>query len=307
MSGEKRPFFSVVIPTYNRFSLLAEAVESVFQQEYQDYELIVVDDGSTDKTPAFLGVHRDRLFTISQNNMGASAARNAGVLASKGEYVVFLDSDDVWFPWTLATYASVISLHGSPSVIMGRWIRPEESATNHEIYRSTELRVSSFSDFLEASKEPVFWATGCAAVRRDVLISAGGFSVDLRVFEDKDMGLRLGTTHDFIKIQAPATVLCRLAPGSLMANLGGSLTALRQIIGTEKSGGYPGGCSRKWERRNYITYSVRSVSMGLVRAGRLRDAFELYRMTLSWHAVLGRFRYLVGFPFACLTSFIRPN
>ncbi len=302
-----RPFFSIVIPTYNRCSLLAEAVGSVFQQEFQDYELIVVDDGSTDQTPDFLARERDRLFAISQKNLGASAARNAGMLAAKGDYVVFLDSDDLWFPWTLATFASVISIHAGPSVIMGRWIRPEETLTNREVPRSGELRARSFSDFLEASREPVFWATGCAAVRRDVLLGTGGFSVDLRVFEDKDMGLRLGTTHDFIKIDAPATVRCRLASGSLMADLGGSLRALRQIIGTEKSGGYPGGCSRRWERRNYITYSVRSVSMGLVRTGRLCDAFELYRMTLSWHAVLGRFRYLVGFPFACMMRLIRPS
>ena len=89
---------SVIIPTYNRWPMLGEAVESVLAQTMSDYELIVVDDGSTDETPRRLREYGARLTVLTQSRSGVSAARNLGARRASGKYLAFLDSDDLWHP-----------------------------------------------------------------------------------------------------------------------------------------------------------------------------------------------------------------
>src|SRR5215510_6541262 len=113
------PFFSVIIPTFNRADLLASTLESVFAQRCKEFEVIVVDDGSTDGTINYLKSLRKHVSVYQQSNRGAGAARNLGVRYAKGKYLAFLDSDDVWFPWTSEVYSDVIREHRHPSFIAG--------------------------------------------------------------------------------------------------------------------------------------------------------------------------------------------
>lgn len=92
------PLVSVIIPTYNRSHVICKAIESVLHQTYENIELIVVDDGSTDDTPSRLAVYDDKICVLLQDNTGPSIARNHGVEASHGEILAFLDSDDLWLP-----------------------------------------------------------------------------------------------------------------------------------------------------------------------------------------------------------------
>ena len=94
------PTISVIIPTYNRAHLIGKAVKSVLSQTYQDFEIIVVDDGSTDNTEEIVKSFTDyKIYYIChKHNRGASAARNTGIKASRGEYIAFLDSHDEWLP-----------------------------------------------------------------------------------------------------------------------------------------------------------------------------------------------------------------
>lgn len=93
-----RPKVSVILPTYNRALFLGEAIESVLGQTFQDFQLIVVDDGSTDHTPELVANYGASITYISQVNAGPGAARNTGVRNAIGEWLAFLDSDDVWLP-----------------------------------------------------------------------------------------------------------------------------------------------------------------------------------------------------------------
>lgn len=97
--------FSVVIPSHNRSAWLVAALESVFAQTEPAFEIIVADDGSTDDTPDVLRKYEGRVKVLTQRNAGPSAARNLGIAAATGDYIAFLDSDDLWFPWTLARTA----------------------------------------------------------------------------------------------------------------------------------------------------------------------------------------------------------
>ena len=93
---DKIPFVSVIIPTFNRGWILKEAVDSVLGQTYRNFELIVVDDGSTDNTAQILETYQGRITVIRQENAGVSAARNRGIRKASGRLISFLDSDDLW-------------------------------------------------------------------------------------------------------------------------------------------------------------------------------------------------------------------
>ena len=114
----ENPTVSIIIPTYNRACLLPEAVNSALDQTFQDFELIIVDDGSTDGTEEQVKSfqdHRIRYFR-HQTNIGASAARNTGIRKAKGEYLAFLDSDDLWMPQKLESQLEVFRTTDLPAV-----------------------------------------------------------------------------------------------------------------------------------------------------------------------------------------------
>ena len=122
---KQKPQISVIIPTYNRGWILKEAVDSVLSQHYTDFELIVVDDGSTDNTLALLQTYKGRLKILQQENLGVSAARNLGIENSCGQYIAFLDSDDLWLPEKLSFQLEFFILHREALICQTEemWIR----------------------------------------------------------------------------------------------------------------------------------------------------------------------------------------
>src|SRR5271166_980113 len=127
------PKFSVVIPTYNRLDFLKQALSSIWAQTFTDYEVIVVDDGSTDRTREWLVMQGEQVLAITQTNRGPGAARNFGARHASGTYLAFLDSDDLWFPWTLEAYWDVIHDCHEPSFVAGR---PYVFSDKHEVAKA---------------------------------------------------------------------------------------------------------------------------------------------------------------------------
>ena len=114
-NSASQPFFTVIIPTYNREGMIGRAVEHVLNQSFRDFELIVVDDGSTDKTKAVLEQFDDnRLRVIYQTNKGRSVARNVGITDSIGQFICFQDSDDIWEKNHLSNLHDEASQHSDP-------------------------------------------------------------------------------------------------------------------------------------------------------------------------------------------------
>ena len=109
MRSQVQPMVSVILPTYNRASLIARSLESVLNQSFADFEVLVVDDGSTDETASVVAEFCDPRVNYIRlpNNAGAAAARNVGIRISKGRFLAFQDSDDEWFPENLAKHMSV--------------------------------------------------------------------------------------------------------------------------------------------------------------------------------------------------------
>jgi glycosyltransferase involved in cell wall biosynthesis len=106
------PAVSVIIPTFNRSKLVVNAIQSVLCQTYRDYEIIVVDDGSTDETAEALTPYMDRIRYVYQANLGASAAKNRGVQLARGKWISVLDSDDLWLPTKLEAQLKVVAILG---------------------------------------------------------------------------------------------------------------------------------------------------------------------------------------------------
>jgi GT2 family glycosyltransferase len=296
------PLFSIVIPTYNRARLLEAALASVFAQEDTDYEVLVVDDGSTDDTLETLARYGERVRVFQQRNAGPGAARNLGIQEARGEYVVFLDSDDLWFPWTLATYRQVLREHGAPSVVMGlaeSFRQPEELAG----VTRTPLRVVRFSDYLASAGDRTPRTACVVAVRTEALRRVGGFT-PLRINgEDYDLLYRLGTEPGFAWVRAPVTVGYRQHGGSSSTALELSYQGTVYQLEQERLGRYPGGAARRRERLEMLLYNLRHVSQWLMSLRRADLALALYRRGLPLHLAAPRWRYMLGFlPWAAATS-----
>ncbi len=190
------PKISVIIPTYNRVHLIKDAVESVFNQTYQDFELIIIDDGSTDNTREVLAEYGERLRYIYQENQGRSAARNHGINLAKGEYIAFLDSDDVWFPDKLARQVpilesapdNVVLVHGY-KYIVDRNLQPipgwELKLRN--LYTLAERGEETYENYLHSNC--IFTST--ILVRKAAIIEIGGYDTSTQGVEDLDFYLQL--------------------------------------------------------------------------------------------------------------------
>ena len=295
--------FSVIIPAYNRIDFLPRTLQSVWRQTFKDFEVIVVDDGSTDGTMDFLNSLAHRLTILSQPNKGPGAARNLGANRARGDYLAFLDSDDLWFPWTLAAFATLIRAHNSPAILAGRIV---EFAEEPELAsaRETEPAADVFPDFFSSWRAGYYVGSGTAVLRRDEFLKTGGFTEKRINAEDHDLILRLGAVPGFARVTAPVTLAWRRHAASATGNVRRSAEGSRYLIEQERRGAYPGGASRSRERRAILTKHTRPVALECLRQGLKKEAWQLYRATFRWHTQLGRWKYLAGFPIKALKYFL---
>jgi len=293
--------FSVVIPTYNRLPFLPSALDSVLRQRFTDYEIIVVDDGSEDGTRDYLQRQKDRLRILRQSNRGPGAARNLGANEARGEYVAFLDSDDVWPSWTLEIFAGLIWKHNSPAILSAR-LTEFQDEREIEAFDFEPIRAEFYSDYFSSFHAGYFVGAGMAVLRRDVLMGCGGFIEERLNSEDHDLIFRLGTAPGFVQVLAPTTLGWRRHAASETAQCGHTFAGILRMLAEERRAGYPGGASRARERREILARHVRPVSLNCLRAGLVREAWRLYCETFRWHTLQWRWQFLVGFPLFVLAA-----
>jgi glycosyltransferase involved in cell wall biosynthesis len=288
-------FFSVIIPTYNRSALLREALDSVFAQTFTDYEAIVVDDGSTDDTHEVIAGYGDRVRFYRQENRGPGEARNLGIQNATGKYVAFLDSDDVWFPWTLATYYEIIQKCRRPGFVAGKWLKFGQS-DKLKVAQKTDLQHNSYSDYYAAWQGHIDIAGCGVVVRTTAIASTAGFLKGMVNAEDSDMWMKLGTVSGFVQLNSPVVFGYRETSTSVSKTGTKSFVGIRQMVLSEKSGAYPGGINRRRERWQILTRHVRPASLGCLNNGDPKGAWWLYWNSGRWHLATYRFRYLIAFP-----------
>lgn len=296
--------FSVIIPTYNRAALLQLVLNSIFAQEFNDFEVIVVDDGSTDETWERLLTWGERVRALRHQNAGPGPTRNLGAQKARGEYLAFLDSDDLWFPWSLQVYQQLIEKHRRPAFLAGK---PFQFSNSEELLAIAggEAESLSFPDYYASGDEMRWWSASSFVVRRDAFEAAGKFTSECVNGEDADLALRLGVAHGFVQVTSPATFAYREHGVSAMKNFSKTLAGTRLALSMERSGRYPGGKLRARERRQILTRHARPVSLECLRCGMREEAWELYHSIFRWHVELGRWKYLAGFPLKAACARLR--
>jgi len=294
--------FSVIIPAFNRMPFLPSTLASVRAQRFTDFETIIVDDGSTDGTREYLRT-LDHIRLVEQPRGGPGAARNAGAVVARGDHLAFLDSDDVWLPWTLSVMAQVIAERG-PAMIAGRYVDVASDAAAAGIGEQS-LEYQYFDDYLRSSRHPVSTGAGTLVIARHAFANSGGFATRPANMEDHDLALRLGTAPGFVSISNPVTIAWRRHGATETADLSKSIAGANVLVSAERSGAYPGGAARADERRRIITRHVRPIAMECLRMGRRRDGHRLYRSTFGWNAGAGHWAYLAAFPVLSAWSSVR--
>jgi glycosyltransferase involved in cell wall biosynthesis len=305
------PAFSIIIPTYNRGEKIYPTLDSVLAQTHRDFELIVVDDGSTDSTPDALDRYSQRendprIKIIRRENGGTTAARNTGIAAATGGYVALLDHDDLWYPWTLTTHRNVIAEFDAPSVIMGRIVDEGSQAATLAKAPEAMPTVQRYDMLLNAPAEGWLVYPSGWTIKTETLRSVGGFFAYNRGFEDLDLMLRLGTSRGYVTISQPAVGIRGLHESNLSSDRHAEWFAkgLGVLLEREQGGQYPGGPDFASNRRKVICSAARSLGVRCIRSGRAGLGWWVYRSTFQWHLRQRRLRFLAGFPTMMTLSFL---
>lgn len=206
---------SVVIPTYNYGKFVCQAVDSVLAQTCPPLEIIVVDDGSTDNTRELLKTYGNRIQYIYQENRHLSAARNTGIRAAKGEWIAFLDSDDLWHPQKLERISNIITTHPELSAVStdGITFQDQPPAVKAIFSGAGSLIPIGLRELVYGVP---FSGGSSAIVKRECLIQVGLFKETLRSVEDLDMWLRLAAHYRLMRLGELLTIV-RVHPTSMSA------------------------------------------------------------------------------------------
>lgn len=237
------PFFSVIIPSYNRIEVLPRAIDSVLKQSYENFELIIVDDGSTDQTSEYLSQLKDsRIKTVFQENKGVATARNKGSQIAQGKWLAFLDSDDEWLEHKLSSQYNYINNHRNVPLVHGEelWVR------NGKRVNPKKKHQKAGGDQFQRSLELCVISPSTAVINKDIFKEIGLFDPNFIVCEDYDLWLRL---------------TCQYLVGFISDPL---------II---KYGGHKDQLSRKYKAMDY--YRVRSM-VKLLNDNKLNDEKKSY-------------------------------
>lgn len=221
------PHISVIIPVYNGEKTIKETIESVLNQSFSDFELIVINDGSHDTTLEIVSSIQDyRLKVFSYPNAGASASRNRGFSHAVGEFVAFLDADDLWTADKLQAQFNALQDNPEAAVAYswtdyidesGKFLRPGgHISVSGNIYKNLLL-----VDLLENGSNPL--------IRREAITAVGGFDESLPAGQDWDLYLRLAARYHFVCVPA-SQILYRISTNSISSNVFRMESACLQLI-----------------------------------------------------------------------------
>jgi glycosyltransferase involved in cell wall biosynthesis len=197
-----KPLVTVIIPTYNRGWIVKEAIDSVLDQDFSDFELIVVDDGSDDDTREVLGTYANSITVLHQSNRGVSAARNRGIAEASGRLIAFLDSDDLWLPGKLKTQVKFFEENADAMINQTQeiWIR-------NGIRVNPKKRHHKFSGMIfERSLALCLVSPSAVMLRKSLFDTLGVFDERLPACEDYDLWLRISCRYPVHLIDIPLII-----------------------------------------------------------------------------------------------------
>jgi len=196
------PLVSVIIPTYNRGWIIKEAVDSVLSQNFLGFEIIVVDDGSTDNTQDILSAYKNDIKVLKHNNQGVSAARNRGIALASGRFIAFLDSDDLWMPNKLSTQVDFFNTNKEALIC-----QTEEIWIRNNVRVNPKKRHKKLSGMIfEPSLCLCMVSPSAVMIKRELFETVGLFDESLPACEDYDLWLRISSGYPVYLIDTPLTI-----------------------------------------------------------------------------------------------------
>jgi glycosyltransferase involved in cell wall biosynthesis len=261
------PEISVIIPTYNRRAMLSEALASVHAQREASFEVIVVDDGSTDGTWSDLVAAGGELHAIRSEHRGPAAARNRGLALALGSLIAFLDSDDLWMPAKLARQVRFMREHPGCAISQSAetWMRNGRRVNPGRRHRKRA------GDIFIDSLRTCLISPSAAIVRRELLERLGGFDEDLQACEDYDLWLRIAAREPVGLLDEPLVMRRAGHPGQLSATLPAldrfRILSLAKLLADDALDG-----ERRMAVAQVMADKCRIYGNGLERRGRSEEA-----------------------------------
>lgn len=194
------PFFSIIIPLYNKEIYIKNTIQSVLSQTYNNFEILVINDGSTDNSLNIVNTIKDkRVFVFNKTNEGVSSARNYGINNATGKYLAFLDGDDIWDSSFLEHISNLIDQYPNESVFTSaiRIITPKKTynANYNFSFKNSPVIVS---DFFSASMDHPILSGSSAVIYKNIIDDIGFFNESLKTGEDTDYWIRIGLKHKVV-------------------------------------------------------------------------------------------------------------
>jgi hypothetical protein len=218
--------------------------------------------------------------------------------------LAFLDSDDLWFPWTLEVYKQVIEQEKSPGFVAGC---PFVFKTTNQLQPADQqsLKLKTYSDYLASGDERRWWGVSSFVVKKSLFDRVGGFASEFVNGEDADFVMKCGTEPGFVQVVRPFTFGYRKHEANITKAFEKNFAGARLQIRNEKNGVYPGGKSRARERWHILSRQIRPVAFAALENRRPDAAWELYKATFWWHVAMGKWKFLFGLPLAIAWRKIR--
>jgi glycosyltransferase involved in cell wall biosynthesis len=267
-----KPRFSIVITCYNQSEFIRDAVDSALAQGYPDKEVIVVDDGSNDGSRKILEEYEDAIkLKALETNEGACAARNCGASLAIGDFLIFLDGDDLLLPWALNVYGRIIDLK-NPKLLLCSMLWFKDTFSSVKIGSPPlEIRVVDYDAYMKKDRA---WRTSASAlvVDRHSFNNVGRWTHDFFPMEDHDLVLKLGYSGRTIQIVSPTTIAYRVHASNTIHQVQRIIDSAFSLIRREELGHYPGGRACRFERYAVIGGVIffwvqRAVQMKFYRRG----------------------------------------
>jgi|SRR5215472_6033221 len=268
------PNFSIIITCHNQQKYIADTIRSALAQQVAK-DVIVVDDASTDKSVHILWQFGDQICLLRlEKNQGPNVARNMGAAAAKGDYLVFLDGDDLLLPWALEIYSRIVCVK-NPKIILGRLLFFEGPAPTPAFNSfGSELEVVDYP--LLIRKDRTYRGSASAIViERRAFEAVGGWTKEFFPSDIDDLVVKLGYSGHAIHILSHPTTLYRVHESNTVHQVGRFLQTMRMIINKEKRGEYPGGKDGRFERYTFIGGPVFFWFMRGMRRGIYWSSFKL--------------------------------
>jgi glycosyltransferase involved in cell wall biosynthesis len=193
------PKVSICVPTYNRKDYLRETIDSIFAQTYKDYEVIIVDDGSSDGTAEMIKSSGLAVRYYWQENSGEATARNEMIKLAQGEFITFVDSDDLLMHDAVEKMVNLMEAEGGEVIVYGPYQRIDRDGNIYGRYKRKQ-----YSGYITKYLFQNIFVYSCGSMfPKRVLEKAGGFDASLQVCSDYDFWLRLSLEHRFVALTEP--------------------------------------------------------------------------------------------------------